>query len=55
MTLALRISLLLAFVSLLGCASQIQPAQTSQPLAEKAQQEQQPRKPAFPTITYRPG
>jgi len=55
MTLALRISLLLILVSLLGCASQIQSAQTSQPVTEKVQQEQQPRKPAFPTITYRPG
>ena len=55
MTLALRISLLLMLVSLLGCASQIQPEQTSQPVAEKVPQEQQPKKPAFPTITYRPG
>ena len=55
MTLALRISLLVMLVSLFGCASQIQPAQTSQPVAEKVQQEQQPKKPAFPTFTYRPG
>jgi hypothetical protein len=54
MTIARRISLLLMLVSLLGCAIQIQPAQTSQPSAEKGQQEQQ-KKPAFPTFTYRPG
>jgi hypothetical protein len=55
MTVARRISLLLMLVSLLGCASQIQPAQTSQPGAEKVQQEEQPKKPAMPTFTYRPG
>jgi hypothetical protein len=55
MTLALRINLLLMLVLLLGCASHIQPAQTSEPVTEKVQQEQQPRKPAFPAITYRPG
>ncbi len=54
-TVARRISLLLMLVSLLGCASQIQPAQTSQPGAEKVQQEEQPKKPAMPTFTYRPG
>ena len=54
MSLALRISLLVMLVSFLGCASQIQPAQTSQPVAEKAQEEQ-PKKPAMPTFTYRPG
>jgi hypothetical protein len=36
---------------LLGCASQI--LQTFQPVAEKTQEEQ-PKKPAIPTITYRP-
>jgi uncharacterized alpha/beta hydrolase family protein len=55
MTLALRISLLVMLVSLLGCASQIQPAQTTQPDAQKAKEEQQQKKPAFPTITFRPG
>jgi hypothetical protein len=54
MTVARRISLLLMLVSLIGCASQIQRAQTSQPVAEKTQEEQ-PKKPALPTITYRPG
>ena len=54
MTVVRRISLLLLLVSLLGCASQIQPAQTSQPVAEKAQEEQS-KKPAIPTFTYRPG
>lgn len=54
MTVAPRISLLLMFASFLGCASPIQPAQTSQPLGEKAQEEQ-PKKPAIPTFTYRPG
>jgi hypothetical protein len=55
MTVARRISLLLMLVSLLGCASQIQPGQTSQPVAEKPQEEQQPKKTAIPTFTYRPG
>ena len=55
MTLAMRISLLVMLVSLLGCASQIQRAQTSQPVAEKAQEEQQPKKTAIPTFTYRTG
>jgi hypothetical protein len=54
MTVARRISLLLMLVSVLGCASQIQPAQTSQPGAEKGQQDQ-PKKTAIPTFTYRPG
>jgi hypothetical protein len=54
MTLALRISLIAIAVSVLGCASQIQQIQTSQPVAEKAQEEQ-PKKPAMPTFTYRPG
>ena len=52
MTVARRISLLLLLVSLLGCATQIQPAQTSQPGVETGQQEQQ-KKPMFPTFTYR--
>jgi hypothetical protein len=54
MTLALRISFLVMLASLLGCASQIQRAQTSQSVAEKAQEEQL-KKPAMPTFTYRPG
>ena len=54
MTMGRRISLLLMLVSLLGCASQIQRAQTSQSVAEKAQEEQL-KKPAMPTFTYRPG
>ena len=52
MTLAVRIISLVMLVSLLGCATQI--VQTSQPVAEKAQEEQ-PKKSAMPTITYRPG
>ena len=54
MIVARRIILLLMLVSLLGCASQIQRAQTSLPRAEKVQEEQ-PKKPAMPTFTYRPG
>ena len=50
----LRITLLLMLVSVLGCASQIERIQTSQPTAEPTQEEQA-KKPAFPTITYRPG
>ena len=50
----LRISLLLMLVSVLGCASQIERVQTAQPTAEQTQEEQ-PKKAAFPTITYRPG
>ena len=52
MTLALRIISPVILVSLLGCANQT--VQTSQPVAEKTQEEQ-PKKPAMPTITYRPG
>jgi hypothetical protein len=52
MTLPVRIISLVMLVSLLGCASQI--VQTSQPVAEKTQEEE-PKKPAMPTITYRPG
>jgi hypothetical protein len=55
MTVAQRISLLLMLVSLLGCASQIQRGQTPQLVAEKGQEEQQPKKTAMPTFTYRPG
>ena len=51
MTLAVRIISPAMLVSLLGCASQI--LQTFQPVAEKTQEEQ-PKKPAIPTITYRP-
>jgi hypothetical protein len=54
MTLALRISWLVLLVSLLGCASSIQRSQTFEPVPEKAQEEQ-PKKPAMPTFTYRPG
>ena len=49
----LRISLLLILVCVLGCASQI--VQTSQPVTEKTQEEQQPKETAIPTFTYRPG
>jgi len=49
----LRISMLLMLVSVLGCASQV--VQTSQPVTEKTQEEQQPKKTAIPTFTYRPG
>jgi hypothetical protein len=55
MILALRITLLAMLVSFLGCAGQIQPAQTSPPVAAKPQAEQQPKKTAIPTFTYRPG
>ena len=51
----LRISLLLMLVSVLGCASQIERVQTAQPTAEQTQEEQQPKKTAIPTFTYRPG
>jgi hypothetical protein len=54
MTVAQHISLLLIFVSLLGRVSQIQRAQTSQRVAEKADDEQ-PKKAAMPTFTYRAG
>jgi hypothetical protein len=50
----LRISLLVMLVSFVGCASQIEHTQTAQPAVEEAQQEQ-PKKPAVPTFTYRPG
>ena len=52
MTVAVRIISPVMLVSVLGCASQI--VQTSQPVGEKTQEEQ-PKKPAMPTITYRPG
>jgi hypothetical protein len=51
MNLALRISLLL--VMLVGCAGEIQRGQTTEPDVQKAKEEQ--KKPAMPTITYRPG
>jgi outer membrane lipoprotein-sorting protein len=44
MTAALRISLLLILLTLFGCASQLQRPQTSQAVAEKMQEEQQPKK-----------
>jgi len=50
-----RITLLLMLVSVLGCASQIERVQTSQPIAEPTQEEQAKKPAAFPTITYRPG
>jgi len=49
-----RIGFVLMLVVLAGCASQLQPRQTSQPVAEKTQEEQ-PKKTAIPTFTYRPG
>jgi hypothetical protein len=55
MTVAQRISLLLMLVSLLGCSSHIQHAQTPEPVAEKGQEEQQPKKTVMPTFTFRPG
>jgi hypothetical protein len=54
MPLVVWISLLVMPVSVLGCASQIERAQTSQLVAEQAKEEQ-PKKPAMPTFTYRPG
>jgi hypothetical protein len=54
MTLALPITLLVMLVSFPGCASQIPHSQASQLVAERAQEEQ-PKKPAIPTFTYRPG
>ena len=50
----LRITLLLMLVSLLGCTTEFQRTQPAQPVAEEAQQEQ-PKKSAMPTFTYRPG
>jgi len=50
----LRICLLSMLVSVLGCASQIERVQTTQPTAEQTQEEQA-KKPALPIITYRPG
>jgi hypothetical protein len=49
-----HIGLLLILLSVLGCASQHQHQQSAQPVVEKIQEEQ-PRKPAMPTFTYRPG
>jgi len=51
----LRITLLLMLVSLLGCTTEFQPTQPAQPVAEKPQEEQHPKKSAMPTFTYRPG
>jgi hypothetical protein len=54
MNLAARVSLIAVFASFLGCASQIHQAQTPQsPIEQEAQE--QPKKPATPTFTYRPG
>jgi hypothetical protein len=50
----LRISLLVMLVTLLGCASEMQRAHMAQPVAGEAQEEQ-PKKAAMPTFTYRPG
>jgi len=49
-----RISLYLTLLSVLGCATQPQLQQPSEPVAEKIPEEQ-PRKQAIPTFTYRPG
>ena len=49
-----RIIWLVMLVAVVGCAGQIERAQTPQPVAEKARDEQN-KKPAMPTITYRPG
>jgi len=54
MTLALRIISPVMLVSLLGCASQIPQPQTSEPAVAEKAQEEQPKKPAMPTFTYRP-
>jgi hypothetical protein len=48
------ISLPLILLSVVGCASKLQPQKPSQAVAEKIPEEQ-PRKPAIPTFTYRPG
>ena len=42
-------------MSLLGCTTELQRTQSAQPVAEKPQQEQHPKKSAMPTFTYRPG
>jgi hypothetical protein len=52
MTLAVRIISSVMLVSLLGCANRI--VQTPPQVAEETQEEQS-KKPAMPTITYRPG
>lgn len=49
-----HMSFVLMLVLLAGCVSQLQPRQTSQPIAEKAQEEQS-KKTAIPTFSYRPG
>jgi hypothetical protein len=54
MTIVKAISLFLVLVSLFGCATQLQRSNTSQPIAEKENEEQQ-QKSRMPTITYRPG
>ena len=54
MTIVKAIGLLLVLVSLFGCATQLQRSNTSQPIAEKENEEQQ-QKSRMPTITYRPG
>ncbi len=54
MRVEVRISFCLMLALLAGCVSQLQPRQTSQPIAEKTQEEQ-PKKTAIPTFTYRPG
>jgi hypothetical protein len=55
MTLTLRFSLIAILASLLGCASQLKQAETPQPPVEQKGQEEQGKKPAMPTFTYRPG
>ncbi len=49
-----RMSFVLMLVLFAGCVSQLQPRQTSPAVAEKAQEEQ-PKKNAIPTFSYRPG
>ncbi|HXV80331.1 MAG TPA: hypothetical protein VEG60_10670 [Candidatus Binatia bacterium] len=55
MILVVRIGLLVILMSLSACAGQIQDKQISQPIAEEKAQKEQPKKPAMPTFTYRPG
>jgi hypothetical protein len=53
MSLARCASLLLLGAWLFGCASQVQRPTTSQTIAEKPEEQQ--KKSAMPTFTYRPG
>ena len=54
MILAKTMILFLLFVSLLGCASEIQRSNTSGTVSEKQGEEKQQKSP-LPIITYRPG